>query len=146
MSRFWEGALSRSSTAIKSHNFTIHFKNYRYCLQGSSRYLSVLWYFNSSGDYLPLRFLSREPVHEISNSVVCATSKASDQPTHTRSQIRAFACRLNIIWVFSYWLNIILSFWAYRGGGLRGLVWACTCRGATLLEISCQGSNITVRS
>ena len=23
---FWEGALSRSSTAIKSHNFSIHFK------------------------------------------------------------------------------------------------------------------------
>ena len=32
-----------------------------------------------------------EPVHEISNNVVCATSKASDQPAHTRSLIRAFA-------------------------------------------------------
>ena len=30
-----------------------------------------------------------EPVHEISNNVVCATSKASDQPVHTRSLIRA---------------------------------------------------------
>ena len=38
-----------------------------------------------------------EPVHEISNNVVCATSKASDQPAHTRSLIRAFASRLNII-------------------------------------------------
>ena len=38
-----------------------------------------------------------EPVHEISNNVVCATSKASDQPAHTRSLIRAFACRLNIL-------------------------------------------------
>ena len=35
-----------------------------------------------------------EPVHEISNNVVCATSKASDQPAHTRSLIRAFASRL----------------------------------------------------
>ena len=35
--------------------------------------------------------------HMISDSVVCATSKASDQPTHTRSLIRAFFCRLNII-------------------------------------------------
>ena len=35
--------------------------------------------------------------HEISNNLVCATSKASDQPAHTRSLIRAFACRLNII-------------------------------------------------
>ena len=93
----WEGALSRSSTAVKSHNFTIHLVKYRYCLQGSSRYVSVLGYFYSSGDYLPLRFLSYEPVHEISDSVVCANSKASDQPTHTRSLIRAFACRLNII-------------------------------------------------
>ena len=30
-----------------------------------------------------------EPVHEISNNVVCATSKASDQPAHMRSLIRA---------------------------------------------------------
>ena len=37
-----------------------------------------------------------EPVHEISNNVVCATSKASDQPAHTRSLIRAFASRLSI--------------------------------------------------
>ena len=28
-----------------------------------------------------------EPQHEISNNVVCATSKASDQPAHTRSLI-----------------------------------------------------------
>ena len=38
-----------------------------------------------------------EPVHEISNNVVCATSKASDQSAHTRSLIRAFASRLSIL-------------------------------------------------
>ena len=38
-----------------------------------------------------------EPVHEISNNVVCATSKASDQPVHTRSLIRAFASRLSVL-------------------------------------------------
>ena len=38
-----------------------------------------------------------EPVHEISNYVVCATSKASDQPAQTRSLIRAFASRLSIL-------------------------------------------------
>ena len=38
-----------------------------------------------------------EPVYEISNIVVCATSKASDQPAHTRSLIRAFARRLSIL-------------------------------------------------
>ena len=38
-----------------------------------------------------------EPVHEISNNVVCATSKGSDQPAHMRSLIRAFARRLKIL-------------------------------------------------
>ena len=38
-----------------------------------------------------------EPVREISNNVICATSKASDQPAHTRSLIRAFASRLSIL-------------------------------------------------
>ena len=33
----------------------------------------------------------------ISNNVVCVTSKGSDQPAHTRSLIRAFPCRLNIL-------------------------------------------------
>ena len=40
-------------------------------------------------------YYHNEPVHEISNNVVSATSKASDQPVHTRSLIRAFACRLS---------------------------------------------------
>ena len=38
-----------------------------------------------------------EPVHEISNNLVCATGKAADLPVHTRSLIRAFASRLNIL-------------------------------------------------
>ena len=38
-----------------------------------------------------------EPWHRISNNGVCATSKASDQPAHTRGLIRAFASRLNIL-------------------------------------------------
>ena len=40
---------------------------------------------------------TKEPQHEISNNVVCATSKASDQPAHMRSLIRAFASHLNIL-------------------------------------------------
>ena len=44
------------------------------------------------------------------NNVVCATNKASDQPAHTRSLIRAFASHLNIILLLSYWPNIIWSF------------------------------------
>ena len=38
-----------------------------------------------------------EPRHEISNNVVCVTSKASDQSAHTHSLIRAFDSRLNIL-------------------------------------------------
>ena len=41
--------------------------------------------------------LANEPVHEISNNVVCATSKASDQPAHRRSLIRAYASHLSIL-------------------------------------------------
>ena len=41
--------------------------------------------------------ITYEPQHEISNNVVCATSKATDQLAHTRSLIRAFASRLNIL-------------------------------------------------
>ena len=43
-----------------------------------------------------------EQVNEISNNVVYGTSKASDQPAHTRSQIRALASRLSILWLLSY--------------------------------------------
>ena len=46
--------------------------------------------------------ITYELVHEISKNVVCATSKASDQPVHTRSLIRSFACCLNILRVLSY--------------------------------------------
>ena len=42
---------------------------------------------------------SFEPRHELSTNAMCATSKGSDQSVHTRSLIRAFACRLNIICV-----------------------------------------------
>ena len=56
---------------------------------------------------VPAELLLFEPRQEISNKNVCATSKASDQPAHTRSLIRAFASRLNILWVLSFWLNII---------------------------------------
>ena len=38
-----------------------------------------------------------EPWHEITNYVVCETSKGSDQPAHMRSLVRALASRLNIL-------------------------------------------------
>ena len=42
-------------------------------------------------------FLFIEPAHEISNNVVCATSKGSDQPAHTHRLMRAFASSLTIL-------------------------------------------------
>ena len=50
-----------------------------------------------SYDYVMVIKIVNEPVHEIFNNEVCATSKASDQPAHARSLIRAFASRLSII-------------------------------------------------
>ena len=81
--------------------------------------------------------LSNEPRHEISNNVVRATSKASDQPAHTRSLIRTFASRLNILWLLSYWLNTICCSLAKHG---TALFWVYTCQNTTLLEITCRGS------
>ena len=46
------------------------------------------------------RLSTNEPRHEISNNVVCATSKASDQPAHTPSLIRAFASCLNNLYEY----------------------------------------------
>ena len=48
-------------------------------------------------DALVFEGLIIEPVHEVSNKVVCATSKTSDQPAHTHSLIRAFASPLRIL-------------------------------------------------
>ena len=55
-----------------------------------------MYVFNSSKIY-DKAFESKisEPVDEISNNVVCATSKASDQSAHTRSLIRAFVVNTN---------------------------------------------------
>ena len=46
------------------------------------------------------------------DNVICATSKDSDQPAHTRSLIRAFASRLNFLCV----LLCYLEFLSLKGG------------------------------
>ena len=58
---------------------------------------TLIWYQASSTYICEDCKVIIEPLHEIFNNVVSATSKASDQPVHTRSLIRAFASRLNII-------------------------------------------------
>ena len=56
-----------------------------------------IWSFVKLLSQIPINMyvddIKIEPVHEISNNVVCATGKASDQPAHVRSLIRAFASR-----------------------------------------------------
>ena len=87
-----------------------------------------------------LEKLPFEPGHEISNNLACATSKASDQPAHTRSLIRAFASRLSILWLLSYWLNTINFGVSKHNRRLRRLVRVYTCQNVKLLEISFHGS------
>ena len=88
------------------------FNNFNACHYFTSR-CDIIWY--NAG--LKYNFIhTYEPQHETSNNVVCATSKFSDQPAHTSSLIRAFASRLNILWVLSYLLNIIWSFLNIKGG------------------------------
>ena len=101
-----------------------------------SSLLSIIVVFYRKGN-------ENEPWHEISNNVVCATSKASDQPAHTRSLTRGFPSCLNILWVLRYWLNTILNFKLKRG--LHRLVWVYTCQNVTLLEITCRGSNNDIK-
>ena len=57
-----------------------------------------------------------EPVHAIFNNVVCATSKASDQPAHMRSLIRAFASRLSISIIVKLLTEHHLEFLSLKGG------------------------------
>ena len=55
---------------------------------------AVIWLVEKHRDILEIYY---EPVHEIYNNVEYATSKASDQPAHKRSLIRAFASCLSIL-------------------------------------------------
>ena len=49
-----------------------------------------LHFLNIISGNIHLQLLGVEPRHEISNNVVCVTSKASDQPAHAPILIRAF--------------------------------------------------------
>ena len=51
---------------------------------------------------LPQNVFTIEARHGISYNVVCATSKASDQPAYMHSLIRAFASHLNVLYLLSY--------------------------------------------
>ena len=67
------------------------------CIYNCDCYLSCCQKTQTNDDLCWLMNVPNEPPHEISNNVVCAINKASDQPAHTRSLIRDFASRLNIL-------------------------------------------------
>ena len=71
-----------------------------------------------------------EPVHAITNNVVCATSKASDQPAHTHSLIRAFASRLSMLLTEHH-----LEFLSLKGGCI------CSCESTHVLMPHCWKSH-----
>ena len=68
--------------------------------------------------------------------MVCATSKASEQPAHTPSVIRAFASRLNILKSVKLLTEHHLEFLSLKGGCT-----GYTCQNATLLEIAYCGTH-----
>ena len=88
-------------------NTTSNFCFFQYRAKKRRKYLTILVVQDSSGTHFiyvaiyprdgNLVKKKNELLHEISNNVVCATSKASDQPAHTHSLIRAFASRLSIL-------------------------------------------------
>ena len=93
--------LQRAITLINIKNvfeITI-FKSYR-CLVNIRKYTIIQFL----GKMLQIKLAimmctakSYETMHENSNNVVCVTSKASNQPGHTRSLIRGFTSCLSIL-------------------------------------------------
>ena len=83
-------------------NMAIHFGTYTPGMFAKHRtdnvnLLKMFWVQSLSNNYH-----SDEPVHEISNNLVRATSKGSNQPAHIPSLIRAFTIRLSILRLLSY--------------------------------------------
>ena len=78
-------------------------------ITGLIAYLTLLYTTEIATQDGHLLHLSR--VMRFPKIVVCSTSKSSNQPAYPRSLIRAFASRLNIIWVLHH-----LDFLSLKGG------------------------------
>ena len=89
---------SKATTHTFSKHTSTTLSSRAYVLLGDCHV--TCWVLSRSAKYFHTEKSSKvtiEPVLGISNNVLCATSKASDQPAHTRSLIRAFASRLSIL-------------------------------------------------
>ena len=74
----------------------VNLKAYYYYLSTFKSRSKIIICFGILEKVCPLgMYKLNEPRHEISNNVVCATSKGSDQPAHRHSLIITFASRLN---------------------------------------------------
>ena len=104
---FWH-KVNQNLYTNKSHPCQISIRSYYH--QANTFSMATNLDHLRNGLLLGSNLIAFEPVHDISNNVVCATSKGSDQPAHTCSLIRSFASRLNILWVLNYGLNTIWSF------------------------------------
>ena len=80
-----------------------------------------------------------EPWHGISNNVVCATNKVSDQPAHTRSLIRAFACHLSIICPIKLQTEHHFKFLSSKGG------WTGSYESTLVKTPHCWKSHVTAQ-
>ena len=79
---------------ISQHSLFKHFYNIIKTMFSLKSFPFRIWPIYS---FIHILLKTIKPVHEISNNVVCATSKVADQPAHTRSLIRAFTSRFRII-------------------------------------------------
>ena len=66
-------------------------------------------------------------MHEISNNAVCATSKASDQPAHMRSLIRAFEYSMSVKLLTEQCLEFLSLTGDCRGSSESTLVKMSNC-------------------
>ena len=79
--------------SVSNKDLILSFLNHVFWVRTLS--ISLRRFFKAPPNCLQLIDLNNS--HFCTNNVVCATSKASDLPAHTRSLIRAFASRLSIL-------------------------------------------------
>ena len=86
------------------------------CGLGTQENLLSHWHGSFEYGYAQHKFwLNNKKKYFLIMQQTGATSKASDQPAHMRSLIRAFVSRLNILWLLSYWLNNNVEFLSLQG-------------------------------
>ena len=100
--KWWQTMIPRKGCFyLASHEWLILYISWRLSIQHLylNPYLTTIFCPENVGSLGYLRTKANELRYQISNNMVCATSKGSDQPAHTHSLIRAFASCLNSLWL-----------------------------------------------